>query len=120
MSQPRVDAIRRGGDRWLRGLAGRPVVDTWAGLRPCLPDGLPAVGRLGRVVVATGHAMKGVALSPVTGRLVAQLVSGEEPEHDLAPLEACVLVTAVVAVLASLVADLAALWLDPRLRTGRA
>jgi D-amino-acid dehydrogenase len=87
VSQPRVDAIRRGGDRWLRGLAGRPVVDTWAGLRPCLPDGLPAIGRLGRVVVATGHAMKGVALSPVTGRLVAQLVSGEEPEHDLAPLD---------------------------------
>ena len=43
---------------------GRPVLETWAGLRPCLPDGLPAIGRLGRVVVATGHAMKGVSLSP--------------------------------------------------------
>jgi D-amino-acid dehydrogenase len=87
VSQSRVDTIRRGGDRWFRGLAGRPVLETWAGLRPCLPDGLPAIGRLGRVVVATGHAMKGVSLSPVTGRLVAQLVSGEEPEHDLAPFD---------------------------------
>jgi D-amino-acid dehydrogenase len=84
ISQVRVDAIRRGGERWFRGLAGRRVLDTWAGLRPCLPDGLPAIGRRGRVVVATGHAMKGVSLAPVTGRLVAQLVAGEQPEHDLA------------------------------------
>ena len=61
------------------GLAGRPVLDTWAGLRPCLPDGLPAIGRAGRTVVATGHAMKGVSLAPVTGRLVAQLATGEQP-----------------------------------------
>jgi D-amino-acid dehydrogenase len=84
ISQPRVDAIRRGGERWFRGLKERRVLETWAGLRPCLPDGLPAIGRLGRTVVATGHAMKGVALAPITGRLVAQLVAGEQPEHDLA------------------------------------
>jgi D-amino-acid dehydrogenase len=87
ISQPRVDAIRRGGDRWFQGLVGRPVSDTWAGIRPCLPDGLPAIGRLDGVIVATGHAMKGVALSPITGRLVAQLVAGEEPDVDLAPFD---------------------------------
>ncbi len=31
--------------------------------------------------------MKGVSLAPVTGRLVAQLVAGEQPEHDLAPFD---------------------------------
>ena len=87
ISERRVDAIGRDGERWFRGLAGRPVLETWAGLRPCLPDGLPAIGRLGRVVVATGHAMKGVSLAPVTGRLVAQLVAGEQPSHDLAPFD---------------------------------
>jgi D-amino-acid dehydrogenase len=87
VSQPRVDAIRRGGERWFHGIAGRSVAETWAGLRPCLPDGLPAIGRLGRAVVATGHAMKGVSLAPVTGRLVAQLVVGEQPEHDLTPFD---------------------------------
>jgi D-amino-acid dehydrogenase len=87
ISQPRVDAIRRGGERWFRGLVGREPIDIWAGLRPCLPDGLPAIGRLGSAVVATGHAMKGVSLAPVTGRLVAQLVAGEQPDHDLAPLD---------------------------------
>jgi D-amino-acid dehydrogenase len=84
ISERRVARIREGGERWFRGLADRPVLETWAGLRPCLPDGLPAIGRLGRVVVATGHAMKGVSLAPITGRLVAQLIAGEATDHDLA------------------------------------
>ncbi len=84
ISERRVAKIREGGERWFRGLADRPVLETWAGLRPCLPDGLPAIGRLGRVVVATGHAMKGVSLAPITGRLVAQLIAGETTDHDLA------------------------------------
>ena len=67
--------------------AAGPPLETWAGLRPCLPDGLPAIGWLGRTLVATGHAMKGVSLAPVTGRLVAQLAAGETPAHDLAPLD---------------------------------
>jgi D-amino-acid dehydrogenase len=87
VSQPRVEAIRRGADRWFQGLVGRPVADTWAGIRPCLPDGLPAIGRLDGVVVATGHAMKGVALAPITGRLIAQIVAGEKPEIDLTPFD---------------------------------
>ncbi len=37
ISQRRVDTIRRGGDRWFRGLAGRPVLETWAG-----PAAVPA------------------------------------------------------------------------------
>jgi D-amino-acid dehydrogenase len=87
ISHRRVEKIRAGGERWFRDLGRRPVLETWAGLRPCLPDGLPAIGRLGRVVVATGHAMKGVALAPVTGRLVAQLIAGEAPDHDMGPLD---------------------------------
>jgi D-amino-acid dehydrogenase len=60
----------------------------WYGFRPCSPDGLPYLGRTQRVrnvIVATGHAMMGVSLAPVTGSLVAQLLSGERPSL---PLEA--------------------------------
>jgi D-amino-acid dehydrogenase len=52
------------------------------GLRPCSPDGLPYVGRFGRfsnLSAATGHAMMGVSLAPISGRLIAQLLSGESP-----------------------------------------
>jgi D-amino-acid dehydrogenase len=84
----RAEAVRRGGERGLRGLEGRRVIDVWAGLRPCAPDGLPVVGTpegAPGVVLATGHAMKGVSLAPVTARLVGELVAGEPPSHDLSP-----------------------------------
>ena len=82
----RVAAIERAGRRRVRGLEGRAVVAVWRGLRPCAPDGLPIVGRpaaADNLVVATGHAMLGFTLAPVTGELVGQLVAGEEPAHDL-------------------------------------
>ena len=85
----RVDAIVRAGKRGLRGLESRRVLEVWRGLRPCTPDGLPIVGRppgLENVVLATGHAMMGLTLAPVTGRLVGEILTGEEPSHDLRPL----------------------------------
>jgi D-amino-acid dehydrogenase len=52
------------------------------GLRPCSPDGLPYIGRFGRfenLLTGTGHAMMGLSLAPITGKLIAELVSGEAP-----------------------------------------
>src|SRR6185437_8491438 len=57
-------------------------VEPWRGLRPCSPDGLPYVGRTARhsnLCVAAGHAMLGLSLGPITGRLVAEILSGENP-----------------------------------------
>ena len=54
----------------------------WCGLRPCSPDGLPYVGRFARyanLAVAAGHAMMGLSLGPITGQLMAQVLSGETP-----------------------------------------
>ena len=84
----RAEAVRKGGMRGLRGLEQRRVIDVWAGLRPCTPDGLPVIGRpkgVPGLVLATGHAMKGVSLAPVTAKLVGELVAAEMPSHDLAP-----------------------------------
>jgi D-amino-acid dehydrogenase len=61
----------------------------WRGLRPCSPDGMPYLGRTRaaeNVVIATGHAMMGLSLAPVTGELAAQLVDREPPAHDLSLL----------------------------------
>jgi D-amino-acid dehydrogenase len=63
-------------------------IQPWRGLRPCTPDGLPYVGRTARaqnLVVATGHAMMGVSLGPVTGKLVAAVLSGEKSHNLLSP-----------------------------------
>lgn len=58
----------------------------WRGLRPCTPDGLPYLGRAGgyaNLLVAAGHAMMGVSLGPITGRLAAGMLNGERPPLDL-------------------------------------
>jgi D-hydroxyproline dehydrogenase subunit beta len=71
-------------------VAALPVAAAWAGLRPWLPDHLPAIGASRAVPglwLATGHEGAGVALGPVTGRLVAQLVFGEAPVVDPAPFD---------------------------------
>jgi D-amino-acid dehydrogenase len=58
--------------------------DEWVGSRPCTPDGLPLVGatRSPRVHVAGGHGMWGVTLGPLTGRIVADAMTGG-PRHPL-------------------------------------
>jgi D-amino-acid dehydrogenase len=64
-------------------------VRPWRGLRPCTPDGLPYLGRPASVpnlVVAAGHAMMGVSLGPITGRLAAGMLNGEKPELDISLL----------------------------------
>lgn len=90
INRRRVDAIRRAARHYLRLSEEPPLIEIWRGLRPCTPDGLPYLGRpssLDNVVVATGHAMIGVSLGPVTGMLVAQIVAGDRPALDLAPLD---------------------------------
>lgn len=64
-------------------------IQPWRGLRPCSPDGLPYVGRTTRfdnLSIATGHSMMGLSLGPITGKLMAQVLSGEKPEPDISML----------------------------------
>lgn len=91
VNQRRVLAIRDAGRLGLPRLDVRRTLETWAGLRPSTPDGVPAIGRTGRadnLVVATGHGMWGLVLAPVTGELVAQGIVEDAPvlaETDFSP-----------------------------------
>jgi D-amino-acid dehydrogenase len=61
-------------------------VKPWSGLRPVSPDGMPYIGRTQRwknLTVATGHAMMGLSLAPATGRIVSELLAGEESSVKL-------------------------------------
>ena len=61
-------------------------IKPWCGLRPCSPDGLPYVGRTARypnLSIATGHAMMGLSLGPITGKLMAEILSGERSSIDI-------------------------------------
>ncbi len=64
-------------------------VPVWCGLRPCSPDGLPYVGRTAshsNLSIATGHAMMGVSLGPITGTLMAETLCGERPSIEIGML----------------------------------
>ncbi|MDE2572291.1 MAG: glycine oxidase ThiO [bacterium] len=67
----------------LRDLA---VVETWAGLRPGTPDGLPylGAGSIEGYFLATGHLRNGVLLTPITAEVVADTVEGRAPRVDVA------------------------------------
>lgn len=72
-------------------LAERLDNEPWMGSRPCTPDMLPIIGRAPRhpnLWLAFGHAHHGLTLGPVTGRLVAEMMTGETPFVDPAPFAA--------------------------------
>jgi D-amino-acid dehydrogenase len=84
----RVAAIRRGANQYLPGLDQARVLEIWRGLRPCTPDGLPIISRsdsFKNLFIAAGHAMLGMSLGPITGKLVSQLVNEENTDFNLAP-----------------------------------
>ncbi len=64
------------------------IQETWAGLRPTTPDGLPLIGwspRQSNLLFASGHAMLGLSLGPGTGEVIADLASGSAAKFDLTP-----------------------------------
>jgi D-amino-acid dehydrogenase len=60
--------------------------EPWMGARPCTPDMMPIIGKAPRhegLWFAFGHAHHGLTLGPVTGRVLAELITGEEPFIDI-------------------------------------
>jgi D-amino-acid dehydrogenase len=91
LSMRRVQAIVRALPDYFGGM-GQVTAETaelWEGLRPVSPDGLPYIGRFRQfrnLIAATGHAMLGISLAPVTGRLVAEIVNETPPSIDCTQL----------------------------------
>ena len=88
IDQVRVQAILKAVPSYLPELHPDKLemIEIWRGMRPCTPDGLPLLGRVSRfknLTVASGHAMIGISLSPITGMLVSEIISGQTPSIDL-------------------------------------
>jgi len=78
--------VRRIAETLVPELAQAEASAAWAGLRPLSPDMLPIIGRdrdAPQIVYACGHSRNGILLGPLTGEVVADLVSGREPQYDL-------------------------------------
>ena len=63
------------------------ILESWAGLRPGTPDGLPILGATATsgYFVATGHFRDGILLAPITAEIMAAVVEGRRPEQDVTP-----------------------------------
>lgn len=66
-------------------------VSRWMGHRPCLPDSLPVIGaspRAQNVFYAFGHGHIGMCSASGTGRTIAELIAGEQPQIDISHFRA--------------------------------
>ncbi|HEY0863112.1 MAG TPA: FAD-dependent oxidoreductase [Lacunisphaera sp.] len=87
----RVDQIIAGAQAFFPEMTAADFagIKPWFGYRPVSPDGLPYIGRLGRYAnlsTASGHAMLGLTMAPISGLLIAELLTGKKPSVDLSLL----------------------------------
>lgn len=78
-----IGNIVRQTTRIIPDLAKVQAIRTFAGLRPYTPDGLPILGPVkypGGFIVAAGHEGDGIALSPITGKLISRMILGLETD----------------------------------------
>ena len=81
-----ITKVRGAAEEICPSLAGN-VATSWAGLRPVTPDMLPMIGPdpdTPAVIYACGHSRNGVLMAPLTGDIIADLVTGTPLSHDLA------------------------------------
>jgi D-amino-acid dehydrogenase len=72
-------------------LGSRLDPEPWMGRRPCTPDMLPVIGPAPRhesLWFAFGHGHQGLTLGAVTGKLLAEMIVGEDPFIDPQPFRA--------------------------------
>jgi D-amino-acid dehydrogenase len=91
LRQERLAMLTSAASRYFPGIERAGVRSEWCGLRPCTADGLPVVGwapKLGNLFVATGHAMLGLGLGPITGKLASEAILDRKPSVDISLLRA--------------------------------
>ncbi|MBV9201242.1 MAG: FAD-binding oxidoreductase [Alphaproteobacteria bacterium] len=90
----RAHILLEQGRKMLPGLAGSHPEDrisVWMGHRPSLPDSLPVIGPSRAspdVIHAFGHGHVGMTSAPMTGKIIADLVTGRPPSIDIGPFSA--------------------------------
>lgn len=82
LNPERLALLRESARLYLHEPECEPILEQWYGWRPMTSDGLPIIDRspsLTNVWIAAGHNMLGVAMSPATGKLLAERLSGSKP-----------------------------------------
>jgi D-amino-acid dehydrogenase len=88
LNRRRIELFKRAVAEYLIDPPLGPVEEEWSGWRPMSCDDLPCIGTAPgaiNVVIAAGHGMIGMATAPASGKLAAELASGEAPHVDPLP-----------------------------------
>ncbi len=86
---PRQAAVRRIQQRFINrfpALQDATIVKTWAGIIDTMPDVVPVIDEVDSLpgcIIATGFSGHGFGIGPAVGKIVADLVQNQKPEHDL-------------------------------------
>ncbi len=80
-----IDRLLANALKLLPFLADLPIQETWWGFRPATPDELPILGRsaFANLTLATGHYRNGILLTPITAKLIAELVWHQQVDRLL-------------------------------------
>ncbi|ABV38149.1 D-amino acid dehydrogenase [Shewanella sediminis HAW-EB3] len=92
ISQNRIKGLLKSAGRYLPAFRADSIDQSlfWSGFRPCSPDGLPIIGRCHpytNLTVSTGHAMMGLSLGPISGKLVSEIITGSKTSVNLGPFD---------------------------------
>jgi len=90
LARTRVNAIRKGIERYLVRWPEGGKPRAWVGMRPLTSDGVPVIGKMPRtenVYVATGHQMLGVTLAPSTAMVLTELMLDGQSSINLTPFD---------------------------------
>ena len=74
--------------RFFPALKDVSIIRCFSGFRPYTPDGLSMMGEVRTLpgfYMAAGHEGDGIALSPITGRLMAELIADGKTSYDITP-----------------------------------
>ena len=84
INKPRCEAIVRRLRELFPGLARAGAGEFWAGLRPATPSNVPVIGRtrFGNLYLNTGHGTLGWTLAAGSGRALADLIAGRNPDVE--------------------------------------
>jgi len=82
-----IEWLRRSAIQLFPPAEGFTFVEAWASIRPGTEDGLPILGRLpvDNAFVATGHYRNGILQTPITAKLMAELIITDKEPEMLAP-----------------------------------
>ena len=86
---PRRAALQRIKERFAKrfpSVGDTTLLKTWAGIIDTMPDVVPVIDEVDSLpgcIIATGFSGHGFGIGPAAGKIVADLVQGRKPEHDL-------------------------------------